>query len=500
MASGFAILGAISASYAFAKDIVSYLKGLSDAKGDIESIMLRFENDTTILEHLEAFFSEDVVRSLGSGDLDHLQRVFSYLLPTLSRVSSELQGYSKNRKRDRLKWSVLGAALEKAEEQIFKWMQRLQTCLVFFPNRIKSDLVADFSKLSIEGGAITGVVVAQQRMQMNIERFRTIGYRQMKNQNEELKLAEEPIAQVDLRSTAQWRFSENTSTLVEYKRMPASMINNQLQKEELETDVIKLVSVLSVVRPTEMFLLRTKYFFETRIIPTAPFGVVYELPKPFVSPRRLIDVLLETDSRGNRILAHSLDQRFELARQVATALLFVHSIGWVHKGIRSSAVHLARRQESTLDILGTSFLAGFEYTRRDVGVSTGDEAAQGGWKRELYQHPQRCGVEEGGEVPPFTEDHDIYALGCLLVEIGRWKPLEAYPQYFKDVAALERKAKLEEMAGALNITMGQRYSDICARCLRVLDEGVNFVDSDLVIRHIASDLEELANATRSRTT
>lgn len=382
MVTGFQVLGAISSAYTFTKDIVAFLKGVHDAKTAIPSIMLRFEDDALLLEHLATFFDESVLESLDVDSLNHLQRIFSHILPLAQDVSTRLHKYEGNNFWDRTKWAIVGGDLQLYEDQIYDWIKRLQICLVLFPTNAKTAMVSSLSAKS-KTAVLIEAVTAQQRMESRISKFREIGYQQTKLLEPDLQLSTELSATIELSSQARMKTISGKQFLVEFKKLPAVSASDPSAKEEMEKEMVKLVSVLSAVRPTDMCLLKTKHFFATNPKlnqASAPFGILYEFPAKYSSPSRLIDLLRETTPNGTRILKHSLDQRFELARQISTALLFLHSIGWVHKGVRSSNVFLANSKDAMdqgrkyPEYLGSGFLAGFDYSRSESARSTGDEA------------------------------------------------------------------------------------------------------------------------------
>jgi hypothetical protein len=502
MPGGLAVLGAIAASYGLAKDIFLFCKRLHDAKSEIPAILLRFENDANLLGHLEGFFTEAVLESLDDESLDHLQRVFSYLLPILQSVRTRLSKYEHNTFWDRTRWAIVGNDLKLPEENIYGWIDRLQKCLVLFPNPVKSQLL-----LSVGGSsALLGTAMAHQRMEQTITRFREIGRQQTSDLGADLRLSDTAFESLQPSSSGQVVMIRQRHYLVEWKRIPASDANDERIQGEAIEDIIKLVSVLSAVEPSKMFSMRAIKYFEYPAEPTVPFGIVYELPAQFDIPVRLGEILERTDDRGGRVLKHSLDQRFELVRQIASAILFIHSIGWVHKGVQTSNIWLANRQNlaSTShtypENLGTAFLAGFDYTRREISRSTGDEASGGGWRKALYQHPERFQQQGSSRQqqalrPPFIPEHDIYGLGVVLIEIGRWKPLDTYKHLFENATPLERKANLETMAEGLKVSMGRRYSEVCKRCLCILDGENRSIRDTPDIRHVLFDLEDLAAAT-----
>lgn len=505
MPTGFEVLGALSASYNFTKDIVAYFKAVHDAKTDIPNILLRFENDSKLLEHLTTFFSEAILESLDGDSLSHLQRVFSHILPIAQRVCVKLRRYERNKLWDRATWAIVGKDLQASEEDIYDWIMRLQTCLALFPKSAKTAMLSSMGTDSANAPLVE-TLTAQQRMEDLVAKFREIGSRQLKSLEPSLQLSTELSDTIKLSSPAQIQLVDSKEYIVEFKKLPASMANDPAIKEEMKGEMAKLVSVLSAVQPTDMFLLRTRFFFESSPRlgqPAVPFGILYDLPAKYTHPNRLIDVLRDTDSNGNRILRHSLDQRFELARQISTAILFIHSVGWVHKGVRTSNIFLAQSEGALAqgrrypEFLGTSFLTGFDYTRRDAARSTGDET-EGAWQRAIYQPPDRniSSDEDSSDAPSYKAEHDIYSLGVVLVEIGRWKPLEMYPHLFKNATSLERKMRLEDMAEGLRVPLGGRYVEVALRCLRILNEGSRPMHGGPTIRNIVVDLEDLAAATK----
>lgn len=130
-------------------------------------------------------------------------------------------------------------------------------------------------------------------------------------------------------------------------------------------------------------------------------------------PRSLRDLLL------NAPAPRSLSQRFAIARQLATAVAYVHIFGFVHKNIRPESV-LSFASEDTSQ--NRVYLAGFEMFRRDEAWTQkmGDDALD----RNVYRHPSRQGLNPDWE---YIMQHDIYSLGVCLLEIGLWQSLIDYP-------------------------------------------------------------------------
>ena len=170
-----------------------------------------------------------------------------------------------------------------------------------------------------------------------------------------------------------------------------------------------------------------------------------------------------------------LGQRYALAYDFCKAVMGLHIYGWVHKSIRSANVILlpctddSTRSSSTDTNPGfILYLKGFEYARPGKGKSSG--RANFDPETNLYRHPDRQGVPN----ETFSKDHDLYAVGIILLEIGCWKTM---PDLFKNHIEQARKGeafpgpeyvreKLMERAGnKLAQDMGGKYAQAVQKCI-----------------------------------
>lgn len=202
------------------------------------------------------------------------------------------------------------------------------------------------------------------------------------------------------------------------------------------------------------------------------FQFVFAIPPGLYAPRTLREILLQGAT-------YPLDQRFQLAKDLARSVAFVHTYGFVHKNIRPDTIVVFQDHPS---VLGHSFLVGFERFRPAAAGShlRGDPR----WETNLYRHPRRQG--------PLPEDmynmqHDIYSLGVCLLELGLWSSFvcsngeSIYPGpelvtvgmvvigEQKDEAFVTKKKLVSMASDRLPGLMGPKYTNIVISCLRCLD-------------------------------
>lgn len=117
----------------------------------------------------------------------------------------------------------------------------------------------------------------------------------------------------------------------------------------------------------------------------------------------------------------SLTFRIRLAKDLAETLLQLHTSGWLHKGIRSDNVLFIDRGDLNWEN-GTSlgpYVTGYEYARADNPLEMTEDAPSNP-SVDLYRHPQAQGIVR----PSFKKIFDLYALGCVLLEIALWTSLQ----------------------------------------------------------------------------
>lgn len=144
------------------------------------------------------------------------------------------------------------------------------------------------------------------------------------------------------------------------------------------------------------------------------FGLVLEKPSANCAPVSLRQLMI---SKGFK--RPSFTDRALLAHKIATCVLYLHAVNWLHKALRSDSM-LFFFPEKEKQTIARPYLSCYEYARpnRDGETTTGGDINE--WW-ELYVHPNYQGHAAKGT---YRKTFDIYSLGIILLEIPYWQPME----------------------------------------------------------------------------
>ncbi|CZR65627.1 uncharacterized protein PAC_15527 [Phialocephala subalpina] len=216
------------------------------------------------------------------------------------------------------------------------------------------------------------------------------------------------------RSIAQYTVSEGSAEeiWVEWKQYQVPEVPGS-KPRSLER-VEQLAALLMSQKPEQLCVPPCLGFFEIHEENSATgyFGLVFKLPDNAPDGSKLHSLLEALGSNEP-----SLTDRINLAGKLATCLLYIHSVNWLHKGLRSDNIVCFS------DGLDTRFenpyLMGFEWARPDLdGQFTEPVPNEPEWG--LYRHPDYQGITPSRARKTF----DIYSLGVILLEIAFWKPIK----------------------------------------------------------------------------
>ena len=150
---------------------------------------------------------------------------------------------------------------------------------------------------------------------------------------------------------------------------------------------------------------------------------VHSTPSMFAAqPQSLLSFLqhgADTDSSN----MPNLEDRFRLASNLASSVLYFHTKGITHRNINSNNVLFFPEQQSLVSadskiwkegIIRKPFVTSF-----DQGVEDVPNAQEEPFISSIYRHPHTV----RGLRTTFRPAYDLYSLGLVLLEIGLWMPI-----------------------------------------------------------------------------
>ena len=189
------------------------------------------------------------------------------------------------------------------------------------------------------------------------------------------------------------------------------------------------------------------------------FGVVYAYPWEDTAPVRLNNLL----RHGKKCpVVPGLDERLDLAKILVASVQSFHTSGWLHKNISSLNVLFFLKSPEDLSSLNMRepYVVGFDHSRKD-----GDEYTQGITIRSSkeYLHPDY----RLRNTTVYRRSYDFYALGLLLLEIGRWSSLSNTYGVIKATNTPQnlREEYMKLCTEDLGKIMGPIYMSVTRKCL-----------------------------------
>ncbi|KAI4261173.1 MAG: hypothetical protein L6R42_003624 [Xanthoria sp. 1 TBL-2021] len=243
---------------------------------------------------------------------------------------------------------------------------------------------------------------------------------------------------------------------------------------------------------------------------TVCYGLVFELTISSSIPPRIAPVVRPLSTLFADARKPNLNERRDIALALAETILQLHTSGWLHKGIRSDNVLYIDTGDSKWEYCSANgpFLAGYEYARPTTAHT---EAMPTNPDQEMYRHPKGQGLTRSN----FRRSFDLFALGCVLLEIGLWSnlseilqrvPSESTGQEHETITSTVRPGKVDwvrlhtakmqllqnddfekrsELAG-IAFHAGKTFQDVIVQCLYADDEDP--LDEDISVQKEIVDL------------
>lgn len=251
---------------------------------------------------------------------------------------------------------------------------------------------------------------------------------------------------------------------------------------EVLSRVEELAALLRSDKPKELCVPPCLGFFNTNKAHNSQghFGFVFTKPSEIPRDSRLVSIRHSM----NTFDEPALNDRVTLAYKTANCILYLHSVNWLHKSLRSENIVCFVNQHSPL-VLTAPYLLGFEYSRpARSGERTDPTPPVPAW--EIYCHPD---IQQDRPYPPYyRKTFDIYSLGLVLIEIALWEPIEIVMKVTdltnspEDAWAIQKRLLAADSPVMKNVRsrVGNKFHDAIMTCIKGRDAfGISSDDREV---------------------
>lgn len=235
-----------------------------------------------------------------------------------------------------------------------------------------------------------------------------------------------------------FKASDGTRTEAVYRRMPVFIEWKKYVIDPnphsnwnamIEDRIKKLVMLLSSDHnPPEFRSPHCLGYFNDPEEDQYRYGIVYNKPAN-VSPNAKAVSLLDLIVVGTKL---SLTARIKLAHAVASSLLYLHAVDWLHKSLRSDSIIFFTVPGEEPDLMNPT-LAGFDYARPDRAGEQTDPPPEDA-EHDLYRHSEL----QNRATARSKKAYDVYSLGIVMIEIAHWKRIDDIIKLPNDPKAARR--------------------------------------------------------------
>jgi hypothetical protein len=173
-------------------------------------------------------------------------------------------------------------------------------------------------------------------------------------------------------------------------------------------------------------------------------------------PPRSLKSLIQGDKSAT--IPH-LGDRFRLAYRLANAFSLFHAAGWLHKGMRCGNIHFLERTNGLGITVLEPFITGFQCSRPQDGISL----SRGPLEDSALDHYYHPDAHLG-----FSKQRDLYSLGVVLCEIGRWALIADSVSERRRKRLTSRKAWQDYMISNVVEDLGWRMGALYQQTVRKL--------------------------------
>ncbi|KAI0893299.1 hypothetical protein F4806DRAFT_203380 [Annulohypoxylon nitens] len=454
--------------------LYGFIDACAGFPGDAKSLSIRLRRDIRVLQNVQAFFQarqtskNPTETGLTPEDEELLGNLSKHLDGLISKALA-MEGVLRvhggwRRHAKQLSWWHYGPKVRKLQQELHEWTENFDARLISLPRGTETVInFADEGKPAIVATKerIQGVLAemySQTKASIKMDKLRIDEYENRINFG---------VFSTLLRCSATF---DGAPVLLEFRPYDPSLLEpgNEDLLEQLSLDQMKLAYILSNVQSSGFGLPRCIGFFGVPDKFWPSFVHIYEMPRQPLERGNipsLLDIMDEArfaPSKGQSGPHHSLSERFSFARKLSTALLLIHSAGWVHESISSENILVLEQysgpaSKSSPSTLGNPLFVGFHASRPDSADTTPSYSKT---NPLIYYHPHR--LPSHNHPPKFVRAYDVYSLGVVLLELGLLRslssevdtlPTEQIPFY------------LQDLSKSVSVVMGDTYSSVVQWCL-----------------------------------
>ncbi|KAF5610690.1 het-s domain protein [Fusarium subglutinans] len=450
------VAGTVDVCIKFGKYLIKAYKdyGQADALAHELSVRIqvcwsRIASQLEIVRELEGSMTEDQ-RELQS----HILRILQSKLEAATVVISKPDKHGSSRGYRALRFLNLRESLESTVTDLESWQKRFEP---------------SWFQIIKTGPTNTENVLKRATLTNPRDRGEParegLKFREAFNNSETVKLAEKVLENLEMQVIPNCE----AELAVKLKENKYFIIDTVSRDTVALRDARELASRLRDSNPSTFGTLKCKGVVQPAREPSLKF--VFSVPDGYSRVRSCRELLLSGPT-------NSLTTRLKIARQLVTAVYYVHLYEFVHKNITPETILILESpNEEHVQMLVC--LVGFQLFRYADAPTNTSKTKE---RSLVYQHPTRI----GDKTVKFVMQHDIYSLGVCLLEIGLWRSLvephgatptlsPVFTNSEGRLSELGPQAIKEQLIHfsrtELRMCMGDMYSTVVETCLTCLDEG-----------------------------
>ena len=258
-------------------------------------------------------------------------------------------------------------------------------------------------------------------------------------------------------------FFRGKSVIVEWKKYTLDLSPNSKWNDMIESRVKELAMLLgSGNKPHEFRSPHCLGYFDDPEEDRYRYGLVYAKPEGVVPTAKAVS-LLDLLTIGTK---PSLTARTKLAHAVASSLLYLHAIDWLHKSLRSDSILFFVPPGDDPDYSNPT-LAGFDYARPDRPGEQTDPPPEDS-EHDMYRHPDSLNRASARS----RKAYDVYSLGIVLIEIAHWRRIDDIVKIPEEARAANRTIRnirtvllRDDSRKEIEASVGDEYSRVVRTCL-----------------------------------